>query len=85
MCIRKKDGTLRLCVDYRQLNLKTIRESHPLTRLQDALDRLGGNQWFSLLEKGKAYHQGLSVLRVDIKQHLSLRGGYMSGFVYLWD
>ena len=57
-CVRKKDGTLRLCIDYRQLNLKTIRDSHPLPRVQDALERLGGNQWFSLLNQGNAYHQG---------------------------
>ena len=60
LCVRKKDGSLRLCVDYRQLNSKTVRDSHPLPRVQDALESLGGNQWFSLLDwyQGKAYHQG---------------------------
>ena len=58
VCVRKKDGSLRLCIDYRQLNSKTIRDSHPLPRVQDALESLGGNQWFSLLDQGKAYHQG---------------------------
>ena len=58
MCVRKEDGTLRLCIDYRQLNLKTIRDSHALPRVEDALESLGGNQWFSLLHQGKAYHQG---------------------------
>ena len=58
VCVRKIDGTLRLCIDYRQLNLKTIRDSHPLPRVQDTLESLGGNQWFSLLDQGKAYHQG---------------------------
>ena len=58
VCVRKKDGTLRLCIDYRQLNAKTVRDSHPLPRMQDALESLGGNQWFSLLDQGKAYHQG---------------------------
>ena len=58
VCVWKKDGTLRLCIDYRQLNLKTIRDSHPLPRVQDNLESLGGNQWFSLLDQGKAYHQG---------------------------
>ena len=59
VCVRKKDGTLRLCIDYRQLNSKTVRDSHPLPRVQDALESLGGNQWFSLLDQGKAYHKGL--------------------------
>ena len=58
VCFRKKAGSLRLCVDYRQLNSKTVRGSHPLPRIQDALESLGGNQWFSLLDQGKAYHQG---------------------------
>ncbi|KAL9964944.1 hypothetical protein ACROYT_G028661 [Oculina patagonica] len=58
VCVRKRDGSLRLCIDYRQLNLKTVRDSHPLPRVQDALESLGGNQWFSLLDQGKAYHQG---------------------------
>ena len=58
VCVRKKDGSLRLCVEYRQLNSKTVRDSHPLPRIQDALESLGGNQWFSLLDQGKAYHQG---------------------------
>ena len=58
VCVRKKDGTLRLCVDYRALNQKTVRNMHPLPRVQEALDSLGGNRWFSTLDQGKAYHQG---------------------------
>ena len=49
VCVRKKDGSLRLC---------TIRDNHSLPRVQDALESLGGNQWFSLLDQGKANHQG---------------------------
>lgn len=58
MCIQKKDGTLRLCIDYRQLNRKTVPDSHPLPRIQDLMNTLGGYRWFSLLDQGKAYHQG---------------------------
>ena len=58
VCVRKKDGDLRLCVDFRELNRKTIHDRHPLPRVQEALDNLGGNSWFSLLDQGKAYHQG---------------------------
>lgn len=58
VCVRKKDGTLRLCIDYRKLNKKTIQGQIPLPRIQDTLDTLGGNEWFSLLDQGKAYHQG---------------------------
>ena len=58
VCIRKKDGTLRLCVDYRELNRKTVPDRHPIPRVQETLDSLGGNAWFSVLDQGRAYHQG---------------------------
>lgn len=58
VCIRKKDGTLRLCIDYRDLNRKTHPDCQPIPRVQDIMDSLGGNSWFSILDQGKAYHQG---------------------------
>ena len=58
VCVRKKDKSLRLCIDYRALNEKTIPDHHPIPRTQETLDSLGGNSWFSVLDQGKAYHQG---------------------------
>lgn len=58
VCVRKKDGSLRLCIDYRLLNQKTVTDRHPLPRIQDLIDTLGGYSWFSILDQGKAYHQG---------------------------
>ena len=58
VCVRKKDQTFRLCIDYRELNKKSIPDRHPIPRIQETLDSLGGNSWFSLLDQGKAYHQG---------------------------
>uniref|UniRef100_A0A8C7Y3F7 Gypsy retrotransposon integrase-like protein 1 n=1 Tax=Oryzias sinensis TaxID=183150 RepID=A0A8C7Y3F7_9TELE len=58
ICVRKKDGSLRLCIDYRLLNSKTVPDRHPLPRIQDLTDSLGGYSWFSILDQGKAYHQG---------------------------
>ena len=55
--VRKKDGTLRLCCDYRKLNSKTILDRHPLPKIQYILENLGGNHYFSILDQGKAYHQ----------------------------
>ena len=58
VCVRKKDGSLRLCIDYRGLNKKTIDDRQPIPRIQDVLDGLGGSTWFTTLDQGKAYHQG---------------------------
>ena len=58
VCVRKKDGSLRLCIDYRQLNKKTVPDRHPLPRIQATLESLGGNNWFSVLDQKRAYHQG---------------------------
>ena len=56
VCVRKKDGSLRLYIDYR--DLKTPKERQPIPRIQDALNILKGKKWFTLLVQGKAYHQG---------------------------
>lgn len=56
-CVRKKDGSLRLCCDYRELKQKSIPDRHPIPRIQDMLDSLSGSAWFSILDQGKAYHQ----------------------------
>ena len=58
VCVRKKDQSLRLCVDFRALNQKTVPDRHPIPRIQETLDNLGGNAWFSVLDQGKAYYQG---------------------------
>ncbi|CAL9690550.1 unnamed protein product [Knipowitschia caucasica] len=58
VCVRKKSGELRLCCDYRELNRKSVPDRHPIPRIQDMLDSLHGSSWFSVLDQGKAYHQG---------------------------
>ncbi|XP_048580823.1 uncharacterized protein LOC116616199 isoform X2 [Nematostella vectensis] len=58
VCVRKRDGSLRLCIDYRELNRKSVPDRFPIPRIQDALDTLGGNSWFSVLDQGRACHQG---------------------------
>lgn len=54
----EKKTSLRLCVDFRGLNRKTVPDRHPLPRIQDLLDNLGGYSWFSILDQGSADHQG---------------------------
>ena len=58
VCVRKKDGGLRLCIDYRQLNKKIVPDKQPIPRIQELFDGLGGQEYFSTLDMAKAYHQG---------------------------
>ena len=55
--VKKKSGELRICIDYRKLNAKTIKDSFPLPRIEEVMDSLCGAQWFSILDFSSAYHQ----------------------------
>ncbi|MCG8046017.1 MAG: RNase H-like domain-containing protein, partial [Candidatus Thiodiazotropha endolucinida] len=55
--VRKKDGTQRFCVDYRRLNDVTIKDAYPLPRVDESLDQLAGNKWFSSLDMNSGYWQ----------------------------
>ena len=55
--VRKKDGTIRFCVDYRELNKITKRDTYPLPRVDDVLDCLANAKFFSSLYLESGYHQ----------------------------
>ena len=55
--VRKKNGSLRLCADYRKLNAKTVRDSFPLPRINESLDALNGARLFTTLDLASGFNQ----------------------------
>ena len=53
----KKDGTLRMCVDYRSLNAVTIKNKYDLPRIDTLFDQLAGAKVFSKIDLHSGYHQ----------------------------
>lgn len=55
--MKKKDGTMRLCIDYRELNKITIKNKYSLPRINDLFEQLKGARVFSKIDLGSGYHQ----------------------------
>ena len=57
MMVQKRDGSWRMCVDFRKLNEKTIKDAYPIARVDDNIDALSGSKWFTSLDLEMAFHQ----------------------------
>ncbi|GJZ38324.1 hypothetical protein Tco_0584515 [Tanacetum coccineum] len=73
--LKKKDGLMRMCVDYRELNKVTVKNRYPLPRIDDLFDQLQGANYFSKIDLRSGYHQ-LKALNMRQQRWMELLNDY---------
>ena len=59
LLVKKKDGSMRMCVDYRSLNQITIKNKYPMPRIDELFDQLKGAKYFSKIDLNQIYPKPL--------------------------
>ena len=77
--VKKRDGSIRMCVDYRQLNKRTIRDSYALPRIEEILDTLSGSKYFTVLDMKSGYHQ------IEVFEEHKCRTAFTVGPLGFWE
>ena len=81
--VKKKDGTLRLCVDYRTLNEVTEFDAYPMPNIEEIIDRLGGAKYLTTIDLTKGYCKYPWQTKLSENLHSLLHLGYTSNAI--WD
>jgi len=76
---RKKNNKIRMCIDYRKLNSKTIKDSYAIPRIEDILDRLHGAKYFTTVDMKAGYYQ------VAIEENHKERTAFTLGPLGFWE
>lgn len=71
--VRKRNGSLRMCVDFRQLNQKTVKDSYSLPRIEEMFDTLRGSKFYSTMDMKSGYHH------VELEEHHKERTAFSVG------
>ncbi|GKC53231.1 putative reverse transcriptase domain-containing protein [Tanacetum coccineum] len=81
--VKKKDGSFRMCIDYREQNKLAIKNRYPLPRIDNLFDQLQGSRYFSKIDLRSGYHQ-LRVRKEDIPKTAFRTRPYLDKFVIVF-